>query len=259
MLVYKMRSRKIAMPDLQASPAGENAEQPGGKSVPFQVLDRKLPASDQIYRGLREAIISGGFRPREAVSENRLCGMFGVSRSPVRIALTRLAEDGLIDIFPQRGSFVAPIKLQQVREGHFARMALELAVLREAALRWTPQCAAVVADAIALQKRYAAVGDSWSFHMADEMFHRSFATCAGLEGVWNTVQGVKTHLDRVRHLANPVRGHMDKVIAEHEAVIAGCEAGHVEKAIEAMRQHLDSLHTTIAQLKPLHEDYFVED
>ena len=79
-------------------------------------LDRRLPAAEQVYRGLREAILTCRLEPNEAISENRLCGLFGVSRSPVRTAITRLAEDGLIDIFPQRGTFVAPIKLRQVRE-----------------------------------------------------------------------------------------------------------------------------------------------
>jgi GntR family transcriptional regulator, rspAB operon transcriptional repressor len=222
------------------------------------LIDRKYPAADQIYRVLRDAIISGGFRPREALSENRICSMFSVSRSPVRIALTRLAEDGLIDILPQRGSFVAPIKLTRVREGHFARVALELAVVREAASRWSPTHAAALRQAIKLQKKHARAGDAWSFHMADEQFHRGFASAAGLDGVWTTVQGLKTHLDRVRHLANPVRGHMDRVIAEHMKVMAALDEGRAEDAVNAMRSHLDSLHETIARLKPLHEDYFTD-
>jgi DNA-binding GntR family transcriptional regulator len=221
-------------------------------------IDRKLPAADQIYRVLRDAIISGGYRPREALSENRICSMFSVSRSPVRIALTRLVEDSLIDILPQRGSFVSPINLTQVREGHFARVALELALVREAASRWSSQRAAPLREAIKLQKKHARAGDAWSFHMADEQFHRGFASAAGLEGVWTTVQGLKTHLDRVRHLANPVRGHMERVIAEHADVMAALDEGRVEDAVSAMRSHLDSLHETIARLKPLHEDYFTD-
>ncbi|HRX36931.1 MAG TPA: GntR family transcriptional regulator [Aestuariivirga sp.] len=242
-------------PRIAVSTPIETAGRPGGLGR----LDRKLPAADQIYRVIRDAIISGQFRPREAMSENRICGMFAVSRSPVRIALTRLAEDGLIDIFPQRGSFVAPIKLQQVREGHFARVALELAVLREAADHWSKSCADVATEAIRRQKRFARDGDAWRFHTADEQFHRSFAVCAGLEGVWTTIQGVKTHLDRVRHLANPVKGHMDKVIAEHEAIIAQLDDGRPDDAVAAMRHHLDSLHATIERLRPLHKDYFVEE
>jgi GntR family transcriptional regulator, rspAB operon transcriptional repressor len=221
-------------------------------------VDRKLPAADQIYQGLREAIISGNLRPNEAISENRVCGMFKVSRSPVRIALTRLAEDKLIGIFPQRGSFVSPIILQKVREGHFARVALELAVLSEAAKRWTEKASDEAKKAIKLQQRHAKSGDLWSFHTADELFHRNFSVSAGLDGIWDTVLSVKTHLDRVRHLANPVKGHMDKVIEEHRAVVLQLDAGNAKGAVEAMRRHLDSLHNTIARLKPLHAEDFVE-
>lgn len=221
-------------------------------------VDRKLPAADQIYQGLREAIISGNFRPNEAISENRVCGMFNVSRSPVRIALTRLAEDKLIDIFPQRGSFVSPIILQKVQEGHFARVALELAVLSEAAKHWTAKASAEANKAIKLQQQFSKAGDLWSFHTADELFHRTFAETAKLEGIWGTILSVKTHLDRVRHLANPVKGHTDKVIEEHKAVLQHLDNGNAELAVQAMRQHLDSLHTTIARLKSLHSADFVE-
>ena len=221
-------------------------------------VDKKLPAADQIYQGLREAIISGGFKPNEAISENRVCGMFNVSRSPVRIALTRLAEDKLIDIFPQRGSYVSPIILQKVREGHFARVALELAVLKEAAQHWSGKASDEAKSAIKLQQLHSKNADAWSFHMADELFHRSFAQAAGLEGIWDTIMSVKTHLDRVRHLANPVKGHMEKVIEEHKLVVQNLDEGKAEAALDAMRQHLDSLHTTIARLKPLHAADFVE-
>lgn len=224
----------------------------------FRHVDRKLPAADQIYQSLREAIISGSFRPNEAISENRVCGMFNVSRSPVRVALTRLAEDKLIDIFPQRGSFVSPIILQKVQEGHFARVALELAVLSEAAKHWTDKASSEAKKAIKLQQQFAKTGDLWSFHTADELFHRSFSEAAGLEGVWGTILSVKTHLDRVRHSANPVKGHMEKVIDEHKAVVQHLESGNALAAVEAMRQHLDSLHTTIDRLKALHSQDFLE-
>lgn len=245
-----MQSKTIAMTEAPIE---------GARDIDFsRHVDKKLPAADQIYQGLREAIISGGFKPNEAISENRVCGMFNVSRSPVRIALTRLAEDKLIDIFPQRGSYVSPIILQKVREGHFARVALELAVLKEAARHWSEKASDEAKAAIKLQQLHCRNGDAWSFHMADELFHRSFAQAAQLEGIWDTIMSVKTHLDRVRHLANPVKGHMEKVIEEHKLVVQNLDDGKAAAALEAMRQHLDSLHTTIARLKPLHAADFVE-
>ncbi len=229
-----------------------------GDAIAPIALDRQLPAADQIYTHLREAILTCRIRPNAPVSENRLCGVFGVSRSPVRIALTRLAEDGLIEIFPQRGSFVAPVKLKQVREGQFARVALETALLEHAALAWSPEWSARAHRSMANQSHHAADGDTWAFYLENESFHRAFAECAGLEGVWATVQSVKTLLDRIGHLANPVPGHMEHIIAEHASIIGHLDVGDTHKAILAMRAHINSVDATIARLKPMFTDYFAE-
>ena len=221
-------------------------------------INRQLSAADQLYVHLREAIITCRLPPNEPVSENRICGMFSVSRSPVRIALTRLAEDGLIQIFPQRGSFVAPIVLKQVREGQFARVALEAALLEKAAASWSKDWSLRARRGIKLQKQHAASGDTWNFYLDNETFHRLFAECAGLEGVWATVQSVKTLLDRIGHLANPVSGHMQRIIAEHSEIIEQLDMGQARKAIEAMRAHINSVDVTIARLRPLFASYFVD-
>jgi GntR family transcriptional regulator, rspAB operon transcriptional repressor len=223
-----------------------------------RVLDRRLPAAEQIYGHLREEIITCRLAPNEAISENRICGMFGVSRSPVRIALTRLAEDGLIDIFPQRGSFVAPIRMKQVQESQFARTALEMALVEVAAARWSGAHAAEAHANLADQKRHALEGDAWGFYLDNERFHQLIARAADLEGVWKTVQSVKMLWDRVGHLANRVEGHRDDIIAEHEAIVTALDAGDAKAAVKAMKLHLRSVFNAIARLRPLHEDYFTD-
>jgi DNA-binding GntR family transcriptional regulator len=223
-----------------------------------RLLDRRLPAADQIYGHLREEIITCRLAPNESLSENRICGMFGVSRSPVRIALTRLAEDGLIDIFPQRGSFVAPIRMKQVTESQFARTALEMALVKEAAKLWTNAHAAEAHANLEDQKRHAAEGDGWAFYLDNERFHQLIARAADLEGVWKTVQGVKMLWDRIGHLANRVPGHREDIIAEHEAIVAALDARNAPAAAKAMTLHLRSVFKAIARLRPLHEDYFTD-
>lgn len=230
---------------------------PGKQGLAAVVLDRQLPAAEQVYGILKQAIISCRILPNEPVSENRMCSLFGVSRSPVRIALTRLAEDGLIEIFPQRGSFVAPIKLVQVREAQFARAALEVALLEQAAMSWTAEASRLARAEVAMQTQHANTGDVWEFYLDNERFHAAFAHCAGLKGVWVTVQSVKTLLDRIGHLANPVPGHMQRIVAEHIAILDHLDAGDKLKAIEAMRSHINSVERTIKRLRPLFPDYFV--
>ena len=222
-------------------------------------LDRRLPAAEQVYRLLRNEIITCRIAPNEAISENRICGMFGVSRSPVRVAVTRLAEDGLIEIFPQRGTYVAPIKMKQVREAQFARSALEVALAEEAAGQWREQNSLDIRQNLERQMHHAKAGDGWSFFLDNESFHQIIARAARMDGVWATVQSVKTIWDRIGHLANRVPAHTLEIIAEHEQIVHALDARNPAAAAAAMRTHLQSVDHAIARLQPLHASYFVDE
>ncbi len=163
-------------------------------------------------------------RPGTSISENRICRQIGVSRTPVRAAIIRLVEDGLIEVFPQKGSFVAPIKLSAVRSNHFIRKALELAVLRRAGASWSPDRAAKARQILSRQERALEEGDLESFHELDEDFHRSFCTAAGLEGVWSTIEIAKARVDRVHRLAAG-QGRLPLVVVEHRAIVDALDAG----------------------------------
>lgn len=223
-----------------------------------QLLDRKLPAADQIYTILHEEIITCRLPPTAAISENRICAMFGVSRSPVRIAITRLAEDGLVDIFPQRGTYIAPIKLKHVRESQFARKALEMALIKEAARFWTKANTTEVEANLRQQRKHAAAELAWEFYLDNEQFHYIIAKAAGLDGVWKMVQNVKVIWDRIGHLANRVAGHRVEIISEHEAILAALRRNETKAAAAAMNAHLNSVEHAIVRLRPLHKEYFVE-
>jgi DNA-binding GntR family transcriptional regulator len=219
-------------------------------------VDRRLPAADQVYNALREAIITCRLEPNEAISESRLCSMFHVSRSPVRTAITRLAEDGLIDIFPQRGTFVAPIKLRQVRDAQFARQALEMALVSEAARHWRDEHSREIKANLTLQVQHAKAGQSWDFYLDNEEFHQIIARAAGLEGVWATVQSVKMLSDRIGHIANRVPAHLDTIIEDHRKIVKALEKRDPEAAAGAMKLHMGAVDGAVARLRPLHADYF---
>src|SRR5437763_15417232 len=96
------------------------------------------PVAAQVHEILRRSTITMRLRPRKKVSEAELALQLGVSRTPVREALIKLAEDRLVEILPQRGSFITPIRLHEVLEARFIREALEIAVVREAATGGRP-------------------------------------------------------------------------------------------------------------------------
>lgn len=96
-------------------------------------LNPTQPVNQQIYRILRRDIVRCLIPPGTPLSEKEVSVRFDVSRQPVREAFIKLAENGLIQIRPQRGSYVNKISLSQVRNGCFVRQAIECAVVRRAA------------------------------------------------------------------------------------------------------------------------------
>jgi DNA-binding GntR family transcriptional regulator len=231
---------------------------PASEALALDVaLDRRRPVSEQIYQALRQAIVSLRLPPGTAISENRICRHVGVSRTPVREAIIRLAEDDLIEVFPQQGSFVAPIKLGTIRESHFIRKALELAVLRQAAANWNTALSAQAHDLLAAQDRALAAQDDERFHDLDEAFHRNLAVSADLPGVWNTIQGAKARVDRVHRLA-AVEGRLPIVVKEHRAVIEALDQGRDDEAVARLEYHLDRILALLDMLIGRNQRYFVD-
>src|SRR3954449_9198984 len=130
--------------------------------------------SGSIYSQLRHEIVMLHLRPGARLSENELAARFGTSRAPVREALIRLVEDGLIEVRPQRGSFVTPISLRAMERARFVREALEAAIVRRAAEQGiSDPPRAPLEHTIAAQLE--AADDPDRFTQADDLFHRGLA------------------------------------------------------------------------------------
>ena len=220
-------------------------------------LNRKLTVSDQVYDALKEAIVTVKLLPGASISENRICQHFGVSRTPVRTAIVRLVEEGLIDVYPQQGSFVAPIRLSGIAESRFIRRVLEVAVLREAAAVWTPELSRRARAIIAAQAEAIAAGDTELFHREDERFHQAFCLFAGREGVWATIMLAKARLGRIRRLFGDA-DRLPVVVREHSAILDALDAGDTDEAIGRLEYHLDKIFEMIAQLRERYRPYVAD-
>ena len=109
------------------------------------------------------------------------------------------------------------------------------------------------------QRRTQRAGDRDRFHDADEAFHAKIAEIAGHPGIWTLVQQVKVQVDRYRRLTLPVPGRMARVLQEHAAVVKAIEARDPARAASAMTKHLDGLSASIADVRDLNPQYFIED
>jgi GntR family transcriptional regulator, rspAB operon transcriptional repressor len=220
---------------------------------------RAETAAKLLYRELKSDIVSMRRKPGEAIVERDIASHYGVSRTPVREAILRLADEALVDIFPQSGTFVSKIPLGALPEAILIRKALEQVTAGYAAQAAGPGHLAGLHELIERQRRMQKTGDRERFHQGDEAFHAKIAEIAGHPGIWYLIQQVKVQVDRYRRLTLPVPGRMARVLREHTAIVEAIEAGNSSRAAKAMAAHLDGLSASIADVRDLNPEYFVEE
>lgn len=218
---------------------------------------RRVTTATAIYNDLREAIISMRVVPGTPLQEKALTQRFGVSKTPMREALIRLAEDGLVDIFPQSGTFVSHVRLAEIPESTVIRQSLEdTAVQRTAEIANAADIARIDAI-IARQRMLADLGDTDAFHQADEAFHEAIAEIAGYPNIPRILRQVKVQIDRARRLTLPAAGRMHQVIGEHAPIRDAIARHDIEAARAAMKAHLAVMRVDIDRLRLEYPDYFV--
>ena len=219
---------------------------------------RAATAASKIYSDLRAQLVSLQRRPGEAVSEAEIALSYGVSRTPVREAILKLSDEGLLEIFPQSGIFVSRIPIAALPEAIIIRKALEVTTAQLAAERATASQILVLRAILERQREANAGRDRDTFHRADEMFHATIAEVAGYPGIWTLIQQVKVHVDRYRQLTLPQEGRITRVIVEHEAILGAIEAHDPSGARTAMEVHLESLLGNISATQNINPEFFDE-
>ena len=219
---------------------------------------RTATASSRIYSDLRNELVSLQRAPGAVVSEAEIALSYGVSRTPVREAILKLSDEGLLDIFPQSGIFVSRIPMAALPEAIVIRRALEATTARLAAERATASQILVLRSILERQREANAAKKNDAFHRADEMFHATIAEVAGYPGIWALIQQVKVHVDRYRLLTLPQEGHIALVIAEHEAILTAIENHDPSGARIAMEFHLDlgRLLSHISTIHAINPEFF---
>jgi DNA-binding GntR family transcriptional regulator len=218
--------------------------------------DSTMSASRRVYLWLRRRIVEMDMLPGARVVERDIAEEFGTSRTPVHEAVQRLADEGLIEIVPRSGTFVARIPLDALEEANLVRHALETAIIEKAAQRVQPADTARLRDILAEQEAAIASNDFATFHRTDERFHALLAELSGYPGVWPIIQQAKTQMDRYRQLTLPLEGRMPGVLEEHRAVVEAIEARDPEKAVAAMREHLDHVMPVLEITRKLRPEFF---
>ncbi|MCB2006382.1 MAG: GntR family transcriptional regulator [Burkholderiaceae bacterium] len=216
--------------------------------------------AERVFERLRSDILHARLRPGEALSENGVAARLDVSRTPVREAVQRLVREGLVQVLPQRGSYVALLSIRRIRDALFVREAVETEIVRRIlAAPPNPDGIAALEASMERQGRALDAGDLEATMRADEDFHRSLLHSCGLDGVWPIVAQARDMHQRTRAIAVPELQSGRQAVADHQAIVAGLRARDAQAALQAMSRHLERNHTLTLRVAALHPDYFEEE
>ena len=199
-------------------------------------MDR-LPSA-KIRDSLEQRIVEGELNNGKRLDETELSGFYGVSRTPVREALQRLAESGLAEHLPRRGTFVRSPSLSQLVEMFEVMAELECMAIRLAARRATSN------DIDALEKdnetcrAAVAANDTKKYYEINARLHGRIYQMSGNSFLANEARRLHDRLRPFRRLQLRVRGRMEESMAEHDIILAALRDGDANRAMETMKKHI---------------------
>ncbi|SNT06148.1 DNA-binding transcriptional regulator, GntR family [Anaerovirgula multivorans] len=194
-------------------------------------------ARDYAYRTIRENIISLNLEPGSMLSENEIAQELGISRTPVREALIELSKTKMVEIIPQRGSFISKIDYGIIEEARFFRLIVEIAIAELACDFASNKDIEELEELVSLQEFYTERNMPDKMLAVDNEFHKILYRIANKEFIRKIVEDTTVHFDRVRRLSiSAIK--MDSIIDDHRAIIKAIEERDKKKVKEVVTKHL---------------------
>ncbi|WP_085486053.1 GntR family transcriptional regulator [Paraburkholderia susongensis] len=229
------------------------------RSAATHRIDRSRHAAPQIFERLRAMILSLELTPGTVLSRIELANQYGLSQTPVRDALMKLGEEGLVDIYPQHATVVSQINVTSALQAHFLRRSIELEVVRTLAEQRDVVLIAQLRATIAGQTQLLDLKNYEQFSLLDQAFHRQMYEAAGVPQLWDLVRRLSGHIDRLRRLNLPVEGKTIAVVRDHTEIVDAIENGDVTAAQAALRKHLSGTLSQVDQIRASYPNFLADD
>lgn len=215
----------------------------------------RVSLTDAVEQALRQAIVTLALEPGMMIDKLAVCERMGVSRFPVSAALAKLAQAGLVEVLPQRGTRVKPIALDDIGQHLFIRSALEVETVRDVAHLHDPATLDALAVNLGKQRSLAGSGDRLAFHELDLAFHEILLDAIRLPRVKEIVAVSRNALDRARQLvASPER--LMHTLKEHERIFEAIRTGNADAAADAMHDHIGQVVAELQRSAKARPDLF---
>jgi len=201
----------------------------------------RRPATDEVYESLRQAIVAHGFQPGERLHIPEISAKLGVSATPVRQAIQKLAGEGLIEIHPRSGTYVASLTIQDIEDTFDIRCALECLAAEKAVQRISVEEMERMRELRDALRREVLDDESRQRHERDNSeFHAIIVRASGNRRLQEIHDSLKANIQIARvHVAEGYRDvPWDQERAEHEDIFAALEGRDGKRLEAALRAHI---------------------
>jgi GntR family transcriptional regulator, rspAB operon transcriptional repressor len=211
---------------------------------------------EYVYRVLKANIMYLKLSPGSVLSEKDMAVLLNVSRTPVREAFIRLSQEYLLDVVPQKGTYVSLIDLEHVKESKFLRETIEKEVIKLACQQFPSDKLVELQTCLALQKKCIQDENPLKFFEFDDTLHSTIFEGCKKTRVWSVIQQLHTHYNRVRML-NVADGHdMPRIWQQHSELIRAIQEQDVQLGIETIYLHINKVTFDLKGLLKDYPDYF---
>ena len=210
----------------------------GSKNSKLGVIADTRSLTDQAYKIIKEAIISLELEPGEKLKESTVAEELGISKTPVREALTRLQHEGLVNVLPFRGAFVAEIDDRDMEEIFELRKLLEGAAAKKAALNFSAEDSQEGETLLEEMRAAYKAGDIKSYAQPSRDFHGLLIRKFGNQRMISVLKTFDDQLERIRITTIRTSENIPLFIEDYEKIFEALKAGNPEAAEKALLLHL---------------------
>lgn len=225
-------------------------------------MNKKITISDKVYIELRTKIMNLSIKPGKIISIKDICDSMGVSRSPVRDAIIRLEEEGLIESIPQVGTRITKIDFERMESERYLRHCTEYKMFLDFLEQDNIKIdAEEYSEVLKLQEKAIVEKDIISFLKYDDEFHEIMFKKRGYEFIWKVIVENQAHYRRMRLLSLLSQGieHLKDLVSQHKKIIDYLLNDEKELLIELLNKHISDLKEEKYWLKDNHPDLIYSD
>ena len=216
----------------------------------------KRTLSRKVFEYLYNDILFLKLKPGQLIKEKEISTKLDVSRTPIREALLKLEDEGLVEIYPQRGTYISKISIESVYESHFIRESIEIATVKNAIEYGTDDFFKELNDINNKYKNMLTDNNIDMLYKIDEEFHKKLSTFSFKRKIWDLLNTIKTDMNRVRLLGLNDPGRPILVHEEHQIILDSIIKKDNHEAEIAVKKHLKYIFKEIKSAKNKFEMFF---